>query len=71
MKELKKLNIENPMILNNWHDKLTEPETQKDFFGDEVTPVDDYVIDCGAVILRENLDRYLREQLGFKFKNEQ
>ncbi|WP_453561183.1 YqaI family protein, partial [Streptomyces sp. NPDC055103] len=24
--------IENPMILNNWHDKLTEPETKKDFF---------------------------------------
>ncbi|MED3604034.1 YqaI family protein [Bacillus subtilis] len=71
MKELKKLYIENPMILNNWHDKLTDPETQKDFFGDEVTPVDDYVIDCGAVILRENLDRYLREQLGFKFKNGQ
>ncbi|PLV34933.1 hypothetical protein BSP4_10490 [Bacillus subtilis subsp. subtilis] len=65
------MNIENPMILNNWHDSLTEQETQKDFFGDEVTPVDDYVIDCGAVILRENLDRYLREQLGFKFKNEQ
>ncbi|MGN7308538.1 YqaI family protein [Bacillus subtilis] len=71
MKELKKLYIENPMILNNWHDKLTDPETQKDFFGDEVTPVDDYVIDCGAVILRENLDRYLREQLGFEFKNGQ
>ena len=51
------MTIENPMILNNWHDRLTEPETQKDFFGDEVTPVDDYVIDCGAVILRENLDR--------------
>lgn len=23
------MNIENPMVLNNWHDKLTEPETQK------------------------------------------
>ncbi|MBW8281921.1 YqaI family protein, partial [Bacillus amyloliquefaciens] len=30
------MNIENPMVLNNWHDKTTEPETKKDFFGDEV-----------------------------------
>ncbi|MGG1017363.1 hypothetical protein OEG95_15765 [Bacillus subtilis] len=67
------MTIENPMILNNWHDRLTEPETQKDFFGDEVTPVDDYVIDSaeGEVILRENLERYLKEHLGFEFKNEQ
>ncbi|KAF1678574.1 YqaI family protein [Bacillus sp. SKDU12] len=67
------MSVENPMILNNWHDRLTEPETQKDFFGDEVTPVDDYVIDNaeGEVILRENLERYLKEHLGFEFKNEQ
>lgn len=24
------MNIENPMVLNNWHDKATEPETKKD-----------------------------------------
>ncbi|AFZ90198.1 YqaI family protein [Bacillus velezensis] len=67
------MNIENPMVLNNWHDKLTEPETKKDFFGDEVTAFDDYVIDSaeGEVILRENLERYLKEHLGFEFKNEQ
>ncbi|MDV2629357.1 YqaI family protein [Bacillus velezensis] len=67
------MNIENPMVLNNWHDKLTEPETQQDFFGDEVTAFDDYVIDSaeGEVILRENLERYLKEHLGFEFKNEQ
>ncbi|MFK3811812.1 YqaI family protein [Bacillus halotolerans] len=67
------MEVENPMILNNWHDKLTEPETPKDFFGDEVTPFDDYVIDNaeGEVILRENLERYLKEHLGFEFKNEQ
>ncbi|MDA1477302.1 YqaI family protein [Bacillus changyiensis] len=59
--------IENPMVLNNWHDKLTEPETKKDFFGDEVMPTDDYAIDCGEVILIENLERYLKEQLGFEF----
>ncbi|AXF32486.1 hypothetical protein ACFC1O_08570 [Bacillus subtilis] len=67
------MEVENPMILNNWHDGLTEPETQKDFFGDEVTPFDDYVIDSaeGEVILRENLELYLKEHLGFEFKNEQ
>ncbi|MED4820199.1 hypothetical protein P9654_10015 [Bacillus atrophaeus] len=64
------MQVENPMILNNWHDKTTEPETKTDFFGDEVASADEYVIDCGEVILKENLDRYLKEQLGFKFKNE-
>ncbi|XLG11093.1 Hypothetical protein ACI5QM_02600 [Bacillus subtilis] len=33
----------------------TRGKEGKDFFGDEVTPVDDYVIDCGTLILRENL----------------
>ena len=67
------MNVENPMVLNNWHDKLTESEMQKDFFGDEVTAFDGYVIDSaeGEVILRENLERYLKEHLGFEFKNEQ
>ncbi|KXZ13508.1 hypothetical protein AXI59_04855 [Bacillus nakamurai] len=65
------MNIENPMVLNNWHDKLTEPETQKDFFGDEVTSADNYVIDSGEVILQDNLERYLKEQLGFKFHSAQ
>ncbi|WP_114150694.1 hypothetical protein ACCO40_06520 [Bacillus spizizenii] len=67
------MEVENPMILNNWHDRLTESETHKDFFGDEVTPFDDYVIDSaeGEVILRENLKRYLKEHLVFEFKNEQ
>ncbi|MED4844112.1 YqaI family protein [Bacillus atrophaeus] len=58
------MNIENPMILNNWHVMATETET--DFFR---TSADEYVIDCGEVILKENLDRYLKEQLGFKFEN--
>ncbi|MCI4168855.1 YqaI family protein [Bacillus spizizenii] len=67
------MEVENPMILNNWHDRLTESETHKDFFWDEVTPFDDYVIDSaeGEVILRENLKRYLKEHLVFEFKNEQ
>ncbi|MCZ0853317.1 hypothetical protein O0547_27590 [Brevibacillus laterosporus] len=55
------MNIENPMILNNWHDKATEPETKKDFFGDEVTSADNYVVDSGEVILQDNLKRYLKE----------
>ncbi|MCY8503959.1 hypothetical protein CW370_20055 [Bacillus sp. SN32] len=63
--------VENPMVINNWHDKLPETDVQIDFYGDEVTPVDDYVIDGGEIILRENLERYLREQLGFEFKNAQ
>ncbi|WEY87224.1 YqaI family protein [Bacillus subtilis] len=63
--------VENPLVINNWHDKLTETGVQIDFYGDEVTPVDDYVIDGGEIILRENLERYLREQLGFEFKNAQ
>ncbi|MCY8948013.1 YqaI family protein [Bacillus atrophaeus] len=61
------MSIENPMLLNNWHDMATETETKTDFFR---TSVDEYVIDCGEVILKENLDRYLKEQLGFKFENE-
>ena len=48
--------VENPMVINNWHDKLTETGVQIDFYGDEVTPVDDYVIDGGEIILRENLE---------------
>ncbi|MED5048891.1 hypothetical protein P9738_01145 [Bacillus siamensis] len=63
--------IENPMVLNNWHDKATEPETKKDFFGDEVTSADNYVIDCGEIILQGNLKRYLKEQLGFEFHSAQ
>ncbi|UBQ47588.1 YqaI family protein [Bacillus velezensis] len=65
------MNIENPMVLNNWHDKTTEPGTKKDFFGDEVTSADNYVIDSGEVILQDNLKRYLKEQLGFKFHSAQ
>ncbi|MCY9088960.1 YqaI family protein [Bacillus inaquosorum] len=63
--------VENPMVINNWHDKQTETDVRIDFYGDEVTPVDDYVIDCGEIILKENLERYLKEQLGFEFKNAQ
>ncbi|MCY8205280.1 hypothetical protein MOC09_16915 [Bacillus sp. N12A5] len=63
--------VENPMVINNWHDKLTETDVRIDFYGDEVTPVDDYVIDGGEIILKENLERYLKEQLGFEFKNAQ
>ncbi|KXZ18392.1 hypothetical protein AXI59_16330 [Bacillus nakamurai] len=63
--------VENPMVLNNWHDKTTEPEMKKDFFGDEVTSADDYVIDSGEIILRENLKRYLKEHLGFRFHSAQ
>lgn len=29
--------VENPMVINNWHDKLTETDVQIDFFGDEIT----------------------------------
>ncbi|MED4843927.1 YqaI family protein [Bacillus atrophaeus] len=64
------MNVENPMIMNNWHDRATKSKKKTDFFGDEVTSADEYVIDCGEVILKENLDRYLKEHLGFKFKNE-
>ncbi|MCP6683202.1 YqaI family protein [Bacillus nakamurai] len=63
--------VENPMVLNNWHDKATEPKMKKDFFGDEVTSADNFVIDCGEVILQDNLERYLKEQLGFKFHSAQ
>lgn len=65
------MNIENPMVLNNWHDKTSEPETKKDFLGDIIMPTDDYVIDSGEVILRDNLERYLKEQLGFEFQTAQ
>lgn len=34
-------------------------------------PTDDYVIDSGEVILRDNLERYLKEQLGFEFQTSQ
>ncbi|WP_216664915.1 hypothetical protein [Bacillus sp. WMMC1349] len=61
--------IENPMVLNNWHDRLTEPETKKDFFEDEVMPTDDYVIDCGEEILIENLERGLNFLRGNKKKS--
>ncbi|WP_340297592.1 YqaI family protein [Bacillus velezensis] len=63
--------VENPIVINNWHDNLTETDVRIDFYGDEVTSVDDYVIDGGEIILRENLERYLKEQLGFEFKNAQ
>ncbi|KYC87023.1 YqaI family protein [Bacillus amyloliquefaciens] len=65
------MNIENPMVLNNWHDKTSEPEMKKDFFGDIIMSTDDYVIDSGEVILRDNLERYLKEQLGFEFQTAQ
>ncbi|AHZ16310.1 YqaI family protein [Bacillus velezensis] len=65
------MNIENPMVLNNWHDKTSEPEMKKDFFGDIIMPTDDYVIDSGEVILRDNLERYLKEQFGFEFQTAQ
>ena len=65
------MNIENPMVLNNWHDKTSEPEMKKYFFGDIIMPTDDYVIDSGEVILRDNLERYLKEQFGFEFQTAQ
>lgn len=27
------MNIENPMVLNNWHDKTSEPEIKRIFLG--------------------------------------
>jgi hypothetical protein len=39
-----------------------------DVFGDEVLSGDDYVEYEGAVILRDNLERFLSEEMDFVFK---
>ncbi|MCZ2740264.1 hypothetical protein SFC44_17145 [Bacillus safensis] len=43
-----------------------------DYFGDEIFSNDEYVIDenVGEMILLDNLNRYLKEKLDFKFVNE-
>jgi hypothetical protein len=39
-----------------------------DYFGDETLDGDDIVEYDGEIILRDNLERYLTEVMGFEFK---
>lgn len=39
-----------------------------DYYGDEILSGDDVVIYDGETILKENLERYLAEEMGFEFK---
>lgn len=39
-----------------------------DFFGDEILEGDEICEYDGEIILKENLERYLKKELGFDFK---
>lgn len=45
-----------------------EEHAGTDFYGDEILSGDDVVIYDGETILKENLERYLAEEMGFEFK---
>lgn len=66
--------MEHPMISqinkNGYPENLREqPEHYGiDFFGDEVLEGDDVVEYDGELILKDNLERFLSEELGFVFK---
>lgn len=72
----KKMNIEHPIIteINRYgypKDMVRQEEHFGiDFYGSEILLEDDYVEDknSGELILRENLERYLAEELDFEFK---
>lgn len=45
-----------------------EEHAGTDFFGDEILSGDDVVIYDGETVLKDNLERYLVEEMGFEFK---
>jgi hypothetical protein len=45
-----------------------EEHAGTDFFGDEILSGDDVAICDGEMVLKENLERFLSEHLGFEFK---
>lgn len=62
--------LEHPTItkINQLGHLEQEEHAGTDFFGDEILSGDDIVIYDGETILKENLERYLTEEMGFEFK---
>ncbi|WP_102274058.1 YqaI family protein [Cytobacillus massiliigabonensis] len=65
--------MDHPMITQTertgYPNMIAQPEHNgTDFFGDEVLDGDEIVEYDGELILKDNLERYLVEEFGFKFK---
>lgn len=66
--------LEHPAITRTLQTGYPEPIEQAehigsvDYFGSEIIEGDSVIEDDGEIILEENLQRYLKEVLGFEFK---
>ncbi|WP_410489300.1 YqaI family protein [Bacillus sp. DTU_2020_1000418_1_SI_GHA_SEK_038] len=65
--------LEHPMISRiertGYPNMMNQPEHAGiDFFGDEILAGDEYCEFDGELILKDNLERYLSEELEFTFK---
>lgn len=67
------MDLQHPMITKiektGYPNLMEQPEhCGSDFFGDEILEGDTIVEYDGELILKENLERFLSEELGFRFK---
>jgi hypothetical protein len=65
----KMLSIGYPQPEHGLENVLVQPECAGiDYYGFEILEGDDIVEFDGEVILKDNLERFLSEELGFKFR---